>query len=113
LALHHDHRRSAGRYRTLAQRRRLSLSLAPLGVFIVAIYANTPYDPAVHSAVPANFRSQWKHRTNRPLDLTDAEIWTIWRDAINVTPEPGQSEDDLVLELLGDALDQKESGNVV
>ncbi len=75
----------------------------------MAITGSTPYDPVYHSNIPRNFRFQWKARTDRELTLSDAEIFNVWRDYYSVEPDVGQTDDELVLEVLGELLDEKEN----
>lgn len=72
------------------------------------VYRNTPYDPTYYSNIPANYRYAWAKRTNRALTLTDEEIFLIWRNSYIDAPD-SNAHDELVAELMGEALDEKEN----
>ena len=77
------------------------------------IYSHTQYNPDVHSSIVANYRRQWKMKTDRELTVTDTTIFETWRDTLGFEPDPaqGETEDSLVLDALADILDQLETGD--
>lgn len=76
----------------------------------MAITRFTQYDPIFHSNIPGNFRFDWGKRTNRPLDLTDEEIFILWRDSFDYEWEDDDTDQDAtVRQMIHDALDAKDS----